>query len=69
MVISEAKPYVGTECEIVSYDRKGAEIREVALILDIQHIPMYGSSLITDCGEILLERVSDIFPYSNAAAA
>lgn len=68
MQISEAKNYIGMTCEIVSHDRHGNELREVAEILDVLFIPMYGASIITDCGEVVLDRVGQITPRQAAAA-
>jgi hypothetical protein len=68
MQVSQAKGYVGSRCEIVSSDRKGNELRTVADVLDVVYVPMYGACLITDCGEILLDRVRLIMPDQPAAA-
>jgi len=68
MQVSQAKGYVGSRCEIVSSVRKGNELRTVAHVLEVIYVPMYGACLITDCGEILLDRVRLITPEQSAAA-
>ena len=68
MQVSQAKGYVGSRCEIVSSDRRGTELRVVAEVIDVVYVPMYGACLITDCGEILLDRVRLVTPEQSAAA-
>jgi len=68
MQVIKAKTYIGYRCEIISSDRTGAEIRTEAEILDVIYIPLYGSCLITDCGEIMLDKVRLIRPLEVAAA-
>ncbi len=68
MQVSQAKSYVGQRCEIVSSDRRGAEVHTVAQVLDVIYIPMYGATLLTDAGEIFLDRVRLINSEVAAAA-
>ena len=68
MQVVKAKAYIGQKCIIVSTDRTGAEIKTEAEILDVSYIPLYGSCLVTDVGEIMLDRVRLIEPLEAAAA-
>ncbi|MBS1705645.1 MAG: hypothetical protein JST40_07205 [Armatimonadetes bacterium] len=57
MLISEAKKFVGEVVEVTFSDRKGQEVCEVAEIFDVNFVPLYGPCLITDVGDIRLDRV------------
>ena len=55
--------------EVVYADRKGTEIKEVAEIFDVNFVPLYGPCLITDIGDIRLDRVHHIERFSQTKAA
>lgn len=57
MLISEAKAYVGQIVEVFYRDRTGKEIQDTAELFDVNFIPLYGPCLVTDIGEIRLDRV------------
>ena len=57
MLISEAKAYVGNVVDIVYFDRTGKDIQDVAEVFDVNFVPLYGPCLITDIGDIRLDRV------------
>ncbi len=57
MLISDAKGFVGQWVEVVYKDRVGAEVVDTAEVFDVNFVPLYGPCLITDIGEIRLDRV------------
>ena len=57
MLISDAKKYIGQVVHVSFLDRKGVELCEVAEIFDVNFVPLYGPCLITDHGDIRLDRV------------
>ncbi len=60
MLISEAKQYVGQLVTITFSDRKGTEITERTEVFDVNFVPLYGPCLITDLGDIRLDRVHEV---------
>jgi hypothetical protein len=58
MLISEAKSFVGQMVQLSWRDRKGDEICRGAEIFDVGFVPLYGPCLITDHGDIRLDRVT-----------
>lgn len=57
MLISDAKNFVGQVVEITYTDRLGKETSEVAEVFEVNFVPLYGPCLITDVGDIRLDRV------------
>ena len=57
MTISEAKTYIGQEVALCWNDRKGEPVEAVTHIYSADFVPLYGPCLITDAGEIRLDRV------------
>jgi hypothetical protein len=57
MTIREAKSFIGQEVALSWHDRKGDEIHAVTRIYSADFVPLYGPCLITDAGEIRLDRV------------
>jgi hypothetical protein len=57
MTIGEARGYIGCEVALCWHDRKGDELHSVTQIYAADFIPLYGPCLITDSGEIRLDRV------------
>jgi hypothetical protein len=57
MTISEAKSYIGSEVHLTWRDRKGADIHASTRVYSADFVPLYGPCLITDAGEIRLDRV------------
>jgi len=60
MLITDAKTYVGQFIQLQYHDRKGEIISERVEVFDVNFIPLYGPCLITDIGDIRLDRVSNI---------
>jgi hypothetical protein len=57
MTISEAKSYIGSEVDLSWRDRKGEEIHAFTRVYSADFVPLYGPCLITDAGEIRLDRI------------
>ncbi len=57
MLISDAKNYVGQIVQITFADRLGRETVDVAEVFEVNFVPLYGPCLITDVGDIRLDRV------------
>ena len=69
MLLSEAKRFVGQYVTMTYRERSGQEVERVAEIFDIGFVPLYGPCLITDVGEIRLDRLlaMSVLQQSNAA--
>jgi hypothetical protein len=57
MTISEAKSFIGSEVELSWTDRRGEEQHAATRVYSADFVPLYGPCLITDAGEIRLDRV------------
>lgn len=57
MTISEARSFVGSDVALSWHDRKGEELHVLTTIYSADFVPLYGPCLITDAGEIRLDRV------------
>ena len=57
MTISEAKSLVGSDVALTWRDRNGGELNEVTHVYTADFVPLYGPCLITDSGEIRLDRI------------
>jgi hypothetical protein len=57
MTIQEARSFIGHEVALSWADRKGEAQHAVATIYSADFVPLYGPCLITDVGEIRLDRV------------
>jgi len=62
MTIQEAKSFVGSQLRVSWTCRKGNEISDTVHVLGVGFVPLYGPCLITDIGEICLDRVVE---YTN----
>jgi hypothetical protein len=69
MLISEAKAYVGYQVHVRYTDRAGREHNERVEIFDVAFVALYGPCLITDIGEIRLDRVIACENVADAHAA
>jgi hypothetical protein len=69
MLISEAKTFTGQFVKLVYKDRRGAEVERQTEVFDVGFVPLYGPCLITDVGEIRLDRVVDCESVAFARAA
>lgn len=57
MSIQEAKSFVGCPLRVSWTGRKGDEQSETVHVVQVGFVPLYGPCLITDIGEIRLDRV------------
>ena len=57
MLLSEAKRFVGQYVNLTYRERSGDTVEKIAEIFDIGFVPLYGPCLITDVGEIRLDRL------------
>jgi hypothetical protein len=57
MSIQEAKQYIGKPVQLGWTGRKGDEITDTVYVFNVGFVPMYGPCLITDKGEICLDRI------------
>ena len=57
MTISEARRFVGCEVALCWHDRNGQELRTESRIYAADFVPLYGPCLMTDAGEIRVDRV------------
>lgn len=57
MTVSEAKEFVGKRVVVEYVDRNGAPQNGAGVLYDVEYVPMYGSNLIFDFGDIPLEKV------------
>lgn len=69
MLISDAKSFVGQMVEVAYLDRKGDEIHEVAEVFDVNFVPLYGPCLITDIGDLRLDRIQALTALAQQKAA
>lgn len=71
MLISEAKTLVGQFVNVTYNDRHGEEVTELAEVWEVAFVPLYGPCVITDVGELRLDRIVNIeitdSPYLKAA--
>ncbi|MBL8068106.1 MAG: hypothetical protein JNM28_06630 [Armatimonadetes bacterium] len=71
MLISEAKTLIGQTIALTYTDRTGQEYTEVTEIYDVAFIPLYGPCMITDSGEVRLDRILEYkaaeYQYRTAA--
>ncbi len=57
MTIGDAKRFIGKDVTLRWQDRKGDELETVARVYSADFVPLYGPCLLTDAGEVRLDRV------------
>jgi hypothetical protein len=62
MLISDAKKFIGQWADVCYTDRTGAEVNETVEIFDVNFIALYGPCIITDMGDIRLDRIVGVTP-------
>ncbi len=68
MSFKEAQQYIGMSCEVAYRDRRGElQVRQV-YVTDVTFVPLYGLCLVTDYGEIRLDRVVSVNALERKAA-
>ncbi|MBN8689996.1 MAG: hypothetical protein J0L72_04290 [Armatimonadetes bacterium] len=60
MLISDAKKYIGKIVDLEYVDRAGATHVDRTEVFDVTFIALYGPCMITDLGDIRLDRVSNV---------
>lgn len=69
MLISDAKKLVGHTIALEYVDRKGEVMKDQVEVFDVNFIALYGPCMITDIGDIRLDRVNSALPVAQQAAA
>lgn len=69
MLISDAKKFIGQIVELQFLDRTGTVNTEVVEVFDVNFIALYGPCLITDIGDIRLDRISQATPTTLTKVA
>jgi len=69
MLISDAKNYVGQIVDISYTDRRGSHIDDTVEVFDVTFVPLYGPCIITDIGDIRLDRIHGMAIQSMEQAA
>lgn len=57
MQIQEAKAFVNERVQLTWLDRKGESHSELVDVYEVNFVPLYGPCMITNVGEIRLDRV------------
>jgi hypothetical protein len=57
MNIQDAKTFVGMPLRLTWTGRKGDEQTDLVYVFNVGFVPLYGPCLITDKGEIRLDRI------------
>ncbi len=69
MSFKDAQQYIGLNCEVAWRNRHGdIETRKV-FVLDVNFVPLYGICLITDYGEIRLDRIVSLNSLEQTIAS
>lgn len=69
MLIADAKKLIGQIVDVEFTDRTGSSLVERVEIFDVNFIALYGPCLITDYGDIRLDRVVSAKPFKKVVAA
>lgn len=69
MTVPEIKNFIGRTVAVNYHDRLGNPCEATGLLLEVAYIPMYGSNLVFDFGEVALDRVVELCDLSAEAAA
>lgn len=57
MLISDAKKFIGQFVQLDFVDRTGARQSQTVEVFDVNFIALYGPCMITDAGDIRLDRI------------
>ncbi|GBC93781.1 hypothetical protein HRbin15_02283 [bacterium HR15] len=60
MSFKEAQQYIGMSCEVAYRDRRGELQTRQVFVTDVTFVPLYGLCLVTDYGEIRLDRIVSV---------
>lgn len=59
MLISDAKKFIGQTVMVEYLNRAGRSLSETVEVFDVNFIALYGPCLITDVGDIRLDRIQN----------
>lgn len=68
MSFRDAQQYIGMSCEVAFRDRRGEVQTKQVFVTDVTFVPLYGLCLITDYGEIRLDRIVSVNVLERKAA-
>lgn len=68
MHFKEAKAFINSRIHLTWTDRKGEELQKEVDLYQVSFMPFYGPCLITNVGEIRLDRVIACIKAEKAAA-
>jgi hypothetical protein len=68
MSFKDAQQYIGRSCEVAWRDRRGDLQTKQVFVTDVTFIPLYGLCMVTDYGEIRLDRVVSVDVVDQKAA-
>ena len=57
MELREARAFAGMSAHVTWTDRNGGELSSQVQVFDVTFVPMYGPCLVTDAGDIKLDRI------------
>jgi hypothetical protein len=69
MDIHEAKAYLNQSVQLSWLDRRGHEVSDCVLVLDVSFVPLYGPCFITTNGDIRLDRITACELVAERAAS
>ncbi|HWP31808.1 MAG TPA: hypothetical protein VNK96_08845 [Fimbriimonadales bacterium] len=69
LTLAEAKKHIGLKVEVLYKDRLGNDYRKHGELLAVEYVPLYGTTLRFDFGEIGLEKTLAITPLEISRAA
>jgi len=69
MSFRDAQQYIGMNCEVAFRDRRGEVQTKQVFVTDVTFVPLYGLCLITDYGEIRLDRIVSVNVLEQRKAA
>jgi hypothetical protein len=67
MELQHARSFAGKGAHITWIDRKGEQISSEVQVFDATFVPLYGPCLVTDSGDIRLDRIVDCYALDRAA--
>ncbi|MBI1756111.1 MAG: hypothetical protein HYR64_03285 [Fimbriimonas ginsengisoli] len=69
MGINDARRLVDRQVFVCWRNRKGEVLTDTVFVYQVQFVPLYGPCLVTDAGEIHLDRIESALPVSTSEAA
>lgn len=69
MLIRDAQTFVGQFVQLSWLERSGAVTTKTAEVFDVTFVPLCGPCMVTDVGDIRLDRVRDVKRVRQQLAA